>query len=106
MATYSASRPLHGMSSRMPIHPGRYLASHFLAPGNLTQGQLARMLGISRRRVNELLNGKRSITPDTAVRLASSFGTDPHLWITWQAAYDLHRTWRELRRSAFVQGAQ
>lgn len=89
-----------GMSGRQPPHPGRLLQSHFLAPSGMTQGELARLLGISRRRVNELLNGRRGVSPDTALRLASHFGTDPYLWTAWQASFDLHQAWRALRRSA------
>lgn len=88
-----------GMSGRRPPHPGRMLQSHFLAPSGMTQGELARLLGVSRRRVNELLMGRRGVSPDTALRLAGHFGTDPHLWTAWQAAYDLHQAWRVLRRS-------
>jgi addiction module HigA family antidote len=75
--------PPSGLSGRLPPHPGRMLQSHFLAPSGLTQGDLAKRLGISRRRVNELLNGRRGITPDTALRLAAHFNTDPWLWTAW-----------------------
>jgi addiction module HigA family antidote len=75
------------------------LLSHFFAPSGMTQGELARRLGISRRRLNELLNGRRGISADTALRLAMYFGTDPWLWSSWQASFDLHQAWRELRRS-------
>ncbi len=83
-----------GISGRRPPHPGRMLFSHFLQPSGMTQGELATLLGISRRRVNELLNGRRGVTPDTALRLSSYFGTDPFLWTAWQSAYDLHQAWR------------
>lgn len=89
-----------GMSGRRPPHPGRMLQSHFLAPSGMTQGELARLLGVSRRRVNELLMGRRGVSADTALRLAGHFGTDPHLWTAWQAAYDLHQAWLAQRRSA------
>jgi addiction module HigA family antidote len=92
-----AARPLvspRGLSGRLPPHPGRLLDSHFLRPSGMTQGELARLLGVSRRRVNELLNGRRGISPDTALRLAVHFGTDPWLWTGWQSAYDLHLAWR------------
>lgn len=89
-----------GLSGRQPPHPGRMLRSHFLAPSGMSQGELARLLGVSRRRVNELLNGRRGITPDTALRLAAHFGTDPWIWSAWQSAYDLHLAWRALRRGA------
>ncbi len=89
-----------GLSGRRPPHPGRMLSTHFLAPSGMSQGELARLLGVSRRRVNELLNGRRGVSPDTALRLASHFGTDPQLWTAWQAAFDLHQAWRQLRRQS------
>ncbi len=90
--------PPPGLSGRTPPHPGHMLQSRFLAPSGMTQGELARRLGISRRRLNELLNGRRGITPDTALRLAVHFRTDPWLWTAWQASFDLHAAWRQLRR--------
>lgn len=69
-----------------------------MRPGRITQDALARALGISRRRVNEMIRGRRAISADTSVRLAVFFGTDPHLWSALQAAWDTHRAWRELRR--------
>ncbi|NTV97138.1 MAG: HigA family addiction module antidote protein [Thiobacillus sp.] len=93
-------RPPPGLSSRRPPHPGHMLQSHFLAPSGMTQGELARLLGVSRRRVNELLNGRRGVSPDTALRLASHFNTDPTLWTAWQSAFDLHQAWRTLRRAS------
>jgi len=57
----------------------------------LSQGELARALGISRRRVNELVCGKRAITPDTAVRLARYFGTDVAFWLQLQFAWDVYQ---------------
>jgi addiction module HigA family antidote len=88
-----------GLSCRQPRHPGQMLLSHFLLPSGMTQGELARLLGISRRRVNELLNGRRGISPDTALRLAMHFGTDPWLWSAWQSSFDLHQAWRSLRHT-------
>ncbi len=84
------------------MHPGRMLSTHFLVPSGMTQGELARLLGVSRRRVNELLNGRRGVSPDTALRLSTYFGTDPHLWTAWQAAFDLHQAWRQLRRQVIT----
>lgn len=76
---------------RRPMHPGRFLESRFLTPSRLSQDALARALGISRRRVNEIVNGRRGLTPDTALRLARYFGTGPELWLHLQVAWDLHR---------------
>lgn len=80
--------PIRG---RRPQHPGQFLDSRFLQPLGLSQDALAKALGISRRRVNEIVNGRRGLTPDTALRLARHFGTGPELWLHLQAAWDLHR---------------
>ena len=75
---------------RTPVHPGHFLDTRYLQPGKISQEALAAALGISRRRVNELVCGKRVITPDTAVRLALHFGTDVAFWLELQFAWDLH----------------
>lgn len=62
-----------------------------MKPGNISQDALATVLGISRRRINELVCGKRAVTPDTAVRLALHFGTDVAFWLEMQFAWDLHQ---------------
>ncbi|MBR0566149.1 HigA family addiction module antidote protein [Azoarcus sp. L1K30] len=82
---------------RAPQHPGRFLETRFMRPAGISQDALARALGISRRRVNELTRGRRAFTPDTAVRLAIFFGTDALLWMHLQAAWDTHLAWRSLR---------
>ncbi|HEY3327475.1 MAG TPA: HigA family addiction module antitoxin [Novimethylophilus sp.] len=79
---------------RTPTHPGNFLETRYLRPGGISQEKLAKALGISRRRVNELVCGKRSITPDTAVRLAHFFGTDVAFWLQLQFAWDLHQARR------------
>jgi addiction module HigA family antidote len=76
-------------SSRSAPHPGAFLEARFLQPLCISQSQLALELGVSRRRVNELIVGKRSITPDTAVRLAKFFHTDPEFWLLLQMRWDL-----------------
>lgn len=85
-------------AGRRPVHPGRFLESRFLKPLALSQDALARELGISRRRVNEIVNGRRGLTADTALRLARYFRTGPELWLHLQAAWDLHRAELEYRR--------
>lgn len=77
------------------MHPGCFLETRYLHPGGLSQESLARSLGISRRRVNELVCGKRAITPDTAVRLARFFGTDVDFWLRLQFTWDLHQARRD-----------
>ena len=76
---------------RAPIHPGHFLETRYLQPGKISQDALATALGISRRRINELVCGKRVITPDTAVRLALHFGTDVAFWLEMQFAWDLYQ---------------
>ena len=79
------------------LTPGAFLETRFLKPLAITQTELARSLGISRRRVNELINGRRAITPDTAVRLAMYFGNDVAFWMNLQVAWDMHAAVRQLR---------
>lgn len=82
--------PHRGWTLRRPPHPGEFLQTRFLQPLHLSQTELALALGISRRRVNELINGRRAITPDSALRLAAYFGNDAAFWMQLQLAWDLH----------------
>jgi len=86
------------IASRAPPHPGRFLETRFLEPLGLSQSALAEALGVSRRRVNELIRGHRGITPDTAVRLGWYFGNDASFWMALQTAWDLHAAMRRLAR--------
>ncbi|MBF0290901.1 MAG: HigA family addiction module antidote protein [Nitrospinae bacterium] len=70
-------------------HPGAVLWGEFLQPNGITQTRFARDLDISYQRVNEIINGKRSIQPDTALRIARYFSMSAEFWMNWQAAYDL-----------------
>jgi addiction module HigA family antidote len=72
-----------------PLHPGEVLLEEFLKPMNISQNQLGRSLGVSARRINEIVHGKRSITADTALRLARYFGNSPQFWLGLQMDYDL-----------------
>ena len=72
-----------------PIHPGEILREEFMKPRDLSQNALARALRVPPRRINEIVLEKRSITADTALRLARYFGTTPELWTGLQADYDL-----------------
>ncbi len=85
------------LGARSPVHPGRFLETRFLEPMGISQQTLARELGISRRRVNELIRGHRAITPDTAIRLAVFFGTDAAFWMGLQMAWDMHHALRAYR---------
>lgn len=75
--------------NRIPTHPGVVLKEEFLAPMRLTQVALAKHLGVPTQRINELIRGKRGVTPNTAWLLAGAFGTTPQFWLNLQANYDL-----------------
>ncbi len=72
-----------------PVPPGEILLKDFLEPLNLSQNQLARDIGVSPRRINEIVLGKRAITADTAMRLSRYFGTSAKLWLGLQSEYEL-----------------
>jgi addiction module HigA family antidote len=72
-----------------PIHPGEILREEFLQPAGLSQSKLARMIRVNPRRINEIVNEKRGISADTALRLATFFGNSPEFWLGLQADYDL-----------------
>lgn len=72
-----------------PIHPGEILLEDFLKPMEISINRLAREIDVPPGRISTIVNGKRSITADTALRLAAYFGTSPELWLNLQADYDL-----------------
>ena len=74
-----------------PVTPGEVLREEFLAEYGLNQNQLARALGISPNRIAEIVNNRRRISPDTAIRLADYFGNSAEFWMNLQAYYDLKR---------------
>jgi addiction module HigA family antidote len=74
---------------RPPTHPGEMLLKEFIAPLELTQTDVAQRLGISFPRLNEIIKGKRGVTPDTALRLERLFGMDADFWLTLQLHWDL-----------------
>ncbi len=76
---------------RIPTHPGEVLAEEFLKPLGLSQVALAAHLGIPVQRVNEIVRGKRGVSPDTAWKLAQAFETSPEFWIQLQTNHDLVR---------------
>lgn len=78
-----------GKSKIPPLHPGEVLFEEFLKPLNISQNQLGRCLGVSPRRINEIIHGKRSVTANTALRLARYFGNSPQFWLGLQMDYDL-----------------
>ncbi|MGP0062133.1 MAG: HigA family addiction module antitoxin [Isosphaeraceae bacterium] len=72
-----------------PIHPGEILQEEFLGPLSISQYRLAKDTSVPPRRINEIVRGTRSITADTALRLARYFGTTEHFWLNLQVHYDL-----------------
>jgi antitoxin HigA-1 len=74
-----------------PVHPGEVLQEEFLKPLGLSQHRLALDIGVDPRRINEIVQGKRSMTANTALRLARYFKTSPEFWLGLQSQYDLDR---------------
>ena len=72
-----------------PIHPGEILQEEFLAPMGITQYRLACDIGVSPRRINEIVHGTRAVTANTALRLGRYFGTSAQFWLNLQSHYDL-----------------
>ena len=77
---------------RAPTLPGEMLLEEFLKPLGMTQTELAERIRVPYVRVNEIVNGKRRVTPSTALRLAKAFDTSPEFWLNGQLASDLYRT--------------
>jgi antitoxin HigA-1 len=78
------------------VHPGEVLSEEFLVPMGLTPYRLAKSIGVPQTRVSGILKGRRSITSDTALRLARFFGTSAQFWLNLQADYDLEEAGRDL----------
>ena len=75
---------------RTPTHPGEMLLEEYLKPIGLTQRELAKAIHAPYQRVNELINGRRGMTPSTALRLAKYLGTSPGFWMNLQLRWDLY----------------
>ena len=86
--------------NRRPTHPGELLLTEFLEPLGMTQTELARRIGVSYVRVNELINGKRRLTPDTALRLSRLLGMSVAFWLNGQLACDM---WEALHSPAMAE---
>jgi addiction module HigA family antidote len=80
------------MADFPPVHPGEVLREDFLKPLGMSQYALAEALSVSEMRISAIVNGKRAITPDTALRLGRFFGTSAEFWLGMQTSYDLERT--------------
>ena len=78
-------------SHRAPTHPGEMLLKEFLIPMELTQRELANAIHVPYQRINEIINGRRGVTPSTALRLARFFGTSVDFWLNLQLRWDLYR---------------
>jgi addiction module HigA family antidote len=72
-----------------PIHPGEILLEEFLEPMGISQYRLAKDISVPPRRINEIVLGKRAITPDTALRLSRYFGLSERFWMNLQTRYDI-----------------
>ncbi len=83
---------------RIPTHPGEMLLEEFLIPMGVTQRELAKAIRVPYQRINELVNGRRGMTPSTALRLAKYFRVSPDFWMNLQIRWDLyHAQISELR---------
>ncbi|NWG30947.1 MAG: HigA family addiction module antidote protein [Rhodocyclaceae bacterium] len=80
------------MPRKIPMAtPGEILLHEFLEPMGITQYRLAKEIGVSQRRIGEIVSGQRAITADTALRLAAFFGTDAQSWLNLQSRYDMEK---------------
>lgn len=74
--------------NRIPTHPGEILLEEFLVPLRMSRTEFARRLGVPTQRINEIVRGKRGVTPETAWLFSQAFGTTPEFWLNLQIAYD------------------
>ena len=82
-------------TDRAPTHPGEMLLEEFLIPADLTQRELANAIRVPYQRVNELVNGRRGITPSTALRLAKYFDVSAGYWLNLQTRWDLYHATKQ-----------
>lgn len=85
---------------RCPTHPGAILREDVLPAVGLAKAEIARLLGLSRQHLYDILNEKKPVSPAVAVRLAKMFGSSPEMWVRMQAAYDVWHARREVDVSA------
>ena len=93
-------------ADRPPTSPGEMLLEEFLKPLGITQTEFAERIGVSYVRLNEIVNGRRGVTPSTALRFAKALGTTPDFWLNGQLALDLYRASHdeeELRQLARIE---
>ena len=77
------------LTMHAPTHPGEILRELYLKPLGITVTQAAKALGVSRKHVSAIVNGRSPVTPDMALRLAAAFATEPELWVNMQVQHDL-----------------
>lgn len=85
-------------TNRQPTHPGEMLREEFLVPLNLTQKELADSIKVPYQRINEIVSGKRGVTPSTALRLSKYFGMSADFWLNLQIKFDLYLTQKKERQ--------
>jgi addiction module HigA family antidote len=79
------------MPMKNPVHPGRIVRADCIEPLGLTITEAARVLGVTRQALNNVVNGKSGVSPEMAIRLSKAFGGNPETWLRMQVAYDLAR---------------
>ena len=85
------------LTMHTPAHPGEILRELYLKPLGITVTQAAEALGVTRKHVSAIVNGRAPVTPDMALRLATAFATEPELWVNMQAQYDLWTVSKQAR---------
>ena len=89
MPTENMIKRFVDMEKLPPVHPGEVLLEDFMKPMGLSQSRVAKDIGVPPVRISQIVRGMRSVTPDTALRLARYFGTTPGIWMRLQVQYDL-----------------
>ncbi|MHB8621030.1 MAG: HigA family addiction module antitoxin [Chloroflexota bacterium] len=87
-------------TNRPPTHPGEMLLEEFLKPMGMPQTVAAKRMDMPTQRLNELVRGKRGMTADTAIRLATLFGTTPEIWMDLQSRWDLWHAMQRLEKAS------
>jgi len=94
------------ITKRQPVSVGEMITEEYLVPLDLTQGKLAQAMGVSRKTVNELCTGKRTVTVDTALLLAKVFGNTPDFWLNLQRRNDIWTIMHTPKRKARIDKAR
>ena len=89
MTSRSATTTRPEAGTVAPVHPGEVLAEEFLKPMGFSAARLAQRIGVPGNRISEIAAGRRSVTGDTALRLAAAFGTSPEFWMNLQKSWEL-----------------